>query len=113
MDRRNIIVKLLRRDLKSEIFLACKAKKPKFYANESLTPVRNSIMFALRKIRRSGNEGLIKGIFSTNGRVFAWIKPEQNSDRTVKILINCRERLEKFCVENVGKPLNDFDVRWP
>ena len=111
-DKRKIIVRFCRRDLKSNILQACRIKKPKFFANESLTPTRNTIMFALRKIRREKSD-LIKGIFTTNGRVFLSVKPESDSDRTVKIPMNTKDQLSKFCTENVGKSLDEYDIYWP
>ena len=51
-DRRNIIVKLCRRDLKGDILNACRQLKPDIYINESLTPIRNTIYYVIRKMRK-------------------------------------------------------------
>ena len=52
-DKRNIIFKLCRRDLVSEIFQSCKQFKDMegqqpFYVNSSLTPLRNKLFYILR-----------------------------------------------------------------
>jgi len=52
-DKRNIIFKMVRRDLKSDIRDACKSATPDIYVNESLTPVRDKIFFVLRKAKKS------------------------------------------------------------
>ena len=72
-DKRKIMVKLCRRDLKKDILNACKEIKPGFFINESLTPTRNTILYILRQIKREPNS-LLKGATTIDGRVFAWIK---------------------------------------
>ena len=52
-DRRNIIIKLCRRELKHDLITACKKyKPPNIFINESLTPTRNSIFFTLRQAKK-------------------------------------------------------------
>ena len=44
-DKGNIMFKLCNRDVKQNILKSCKVVKPnKFYINESLTPLRNTIL---------------------------------------------------------------------
>ena len=52
-DRRNIVVKLCRRDLKRDILFACRNIKPNMYVNENLTPLRSTILYVLRQAKKS------------------------------------------------------------
>jgi hypothetical protein len=67
--KRRIVVKLCRRDIKKDILFACRQLKPNFFANENLTPVRNTQMFVLRKMRRA-YEDKVLGCSSIDGTVF-------------------------------------------
>lgn len=114
-DRRNIIVKLCRKDLKHDILLACRDVKPNMYVNENLTPARNTIMYVLRQIRRKHSD-LISGCFSQDGRVFVWVKPSQDAStgsRNVRVAVNSHSGLDQFCLQYVGKPLATFLDKWP
>ena len=73
-DKRSIIIKLRRRDQKAGILHACRQFKPDFYVNESLSPTRSTIMYALRKARKQFPR-IISGCNSINGRVFVWLRP--------------------------------------
>ena len=59
-DRRNIVVRLCRKELVGTIFRHCKEMTPNFYVNESLTPVRHSICYALRTLKRKHGEIISK-----------------------------------------------------
>ena len=51
-DKRNIMFKPCNRDVKQNILKSCKVVKPKkFYINESLTPLRNTVLYVMRNIR--------------------------------------------------------------
>ena len=50
LDKRNIIVKLVRRENKRKIFTACRIRKPQnLYINESVSKTRSTILYVLRK----------------------------------------------------------------
>ena len=51
-DRRNIVIRFCRKDLVGTVFRHCKEQNPPFFVNESLTPVRNSICYALRMLKK-------------------------------------------------------------
>ena len=55
-DRRNIIVRFCRKDLMGTVFQHCKEMTPPFYVNESLTPLRSNICYALRTLKRKYNQ---------------------------------------------------------
>ena len=65
-DKRNIIIKLCRRDLVSEIYNACRQLRPKFFVNDSLTPTRSKIAYVLRQLKKKFPEK-IKGCRTYNG----------------------------------------------
>ena len=114
VDRRNIILKLCRRDVKADILHACRQLKPKFYVNESLTPTRNSIMYVLRCARKKPQSKVI-GCSSIGGRVFAWIKSPngaQMDNRNRRVPINTRSELETFCIDVLEEPLSNYIERW-
>ena len=86
-DRRDIIVKLCRRDIKNDIMSACRSIRPKFYVNEILTPTHSTILYVLRQAKRRKNR--LVGCSSMGGRVFAWIKSrDEPAGRDIRIPIN-------------------------
>ena len=111
-DRRKIIIKLCRRDLKRDILDACKQLKPGFFANESLTPTRNTIIFALRRMKRSSEDSPVKGTATIDGRVFVWIK-SSGASRDLRLSVNSRQKLEEFSLKYMKKPLSDYVTEWP
>ena len=111
-DRRKIIMKLCRRDLKKDILYACKQTRPGFFINESLTPTRNTILFALRKMKRTSDSSVVQGTSTLDGKVFAWVK-SQGSSRDLRVSVNTKAQLEEFSTKYLGKPLTDFVDDWP
>ena len=117
-DRRPIIVKFCRRDTKREV-LFCKRDNSDpnttLWTNESLTPKRRTIMFALRKIKRN-HPDVMTGCSTLEGHCFAYTKTprsinnSRSNDR--KHVINSHEALIDFCREFIKKPLNDFLDSW-
>ena len=110
-DKRKILVKLCRRDLKKDIINACKEMKPGFFVNESLTPTRNTILYALRMMKRESNSP-IKGTATIDGRVFVWIKKD-DSNHDQRILMNSPQKLEDFCLKMMNKPISNYINEWP
>ena len=115
-DRRNIIAKLCRRSLKRDIMYASKnqpTNAPRLYVNESLTPVRSTILFALRQMRKA-HPDLVVGCSSYDGRIFAYTKDPNNGAerRNRRHLVNSREMLLEFCRNYVKVPLESFLDSW-
>ena len=114
-DRRRIIVKLCRRDIKHQILYACREHKPKdLYINESLTPLRSKIMFALRKMKREPNSRIATA-GSNDGKVYVWVKHQHGSpegSRDVKIMVNTHSKLEEISMNIMGKPLTEYVENW-
>ena len=110
-DRRNIIVKFCRREMKKEILAACRKVKPKnLYINESLTPTRQSCAFALRKAKKDFPE-IISGTSSIDGKVYAWLKPPNGSKsgaKDIRVAINSPQKLKDFFVKSLNTPLCSY-----
>lgn len=116
-DRRGILVNFCRSDIKKDILAARKAVKPdNIYINEHLTPIRNTIMYLLRKAKHQFRDK-ISGCSSLGGRVFVWVRPpnpdapgpQQNS----RMQVNTHHQLDKFCTDILHTPLSTFIDTWP
>ena len=113
-DRRSIIAKLCRRSTKSDLMFACKNQpedSPRVYVNDSLTPIRNTIMYSLRQIRRA-HPRLVTGCSSYDGKVYAYTKDPIAGRRDRRHLVNSHSELIKFCSEHVKQPLEAFLESW-
>ena len=113
-NRRSTIIKLCRRDQKSYILNACRQLKPNIFVNESLTPIRGTIMCVLRKAKRQFPR-IFTGCHSRDGRVFVWFRRlnSSGSDKDTHQPINSKHRLEEFCSEVVRVPLDSLIENWP
>ena len=109
-DRRNIVVKLVRRDLKQDLIHASrKQMRPaKLFVFESLTPSRNTLLYALRQMKKSK---LIKGCTSYDGRIYAYTAAP-NLDKDIRHHISSYDSLKSFCVKFVKQPLEVFLESW-
>ena len=115
MDTRRIILKLCRRDIKGDILKACKQLKPKIYINESLTPVRSTIMYILRRAKKNPHSKVV-GCSSSGGRVFAYVKASdaaQQDARDKRVPVNTYSELQAFCQDVLKEPLANYVDRWP
>ena len=118
-DTRSIIVKLCRSDTKREILMAKRNHSDRsftLFINESLTPRRRTILFALRQMKRA-HPTLVTGCSSMDGRVYAYTKPDLVTDpnsrpRNIRHLVNTHEKLVEFCRHFVKKPLDSFLDSW-
>ena len=111
-DTRPIIAKFCHRSTKNDIVDASrKMKVPQLFINESLTPIRQTIAYVLRKGRREFPDK-VSGISTRDGRVFVWIKPPSPDARAIKRAINTRHELEDFCHRTLEKNLTHFIDNW-
>ena len=107
-DKRSLIIKFCRRDAKHDVLVASRrVKSKKLFANESLTPVRQSILYALRRAKRE-LPNIVTGTTTSNGSVFVFVKAAVEGGRDARIQINSSEKLENFCVTTLGKSVNHF-----
>ena len=125
-DRRGIQVRFCRRDIKRQIMLTKRDNSDPnhtLYSNESLTPKRRSILFALRRMKKKFGS-IVKGCTSQDGRIYAFTPHPSASivssatdtrsgrstarSKDIKHLINTQEALEKFSLEFLKQPLDSF-----
>ena len=111
IDRRSIIFKLCRRDVKSNILKACRTKKPPFYLNESLSPIRGSIMYVLRKARFDYPTKFGR-CFSEDGNVRVMMPEHDGSTVFRKITVNTRGELEELLLVKANCRSSKYNVRW-
>ena len=113
-DKRNIIVKLCRRETKRQLIISSRnqpSSSSLLYISESLTPRRSSILYALRRMKRT-HPTLVTGCTSIDGNVYAFTNPTSPGTRNVRHLLNDHDSLVKFCREQVKRPLDDFLENW-
>ena len=114
----NIIVKLVRRNLKLELIKASRSQNKdandKIFINESLTPQRSSVLQTLIRLKKVHK--VVKGATSLQGDVYAYMEHPAvaggsaagGRHRDTRHLINTKAQLEKFCVEYLRRPLSEF-----
>lgn len=96
-DRRPILVKFNKREIKDTVLMNCKSVKPtNLYINENLTPMRAKILSLLRRLKREKPQRLA-AVGSRDGRVYAWLKPPNPSAPNSKVFFNTLANVEKFC----------------
>ena len=111
IDRRSIIFKLCRREVKANILKACRTKKPSFYINESLSPIRSSIMYVLRKARLDYPTKFGR-CFSEDGNVKVMMPEHDGSTAFKKITVNTRGELEELLLVKANCRSSKYNVRW-
>lgn len=95
-DKRNIFVKLNKREDKQSILASCKTAKPSnLYINENLTPTRYKILTLLKLVRRA-QPSRLSAVGSRDGKVFAWIKFTDAATATKGIFSSILE-VENLC----------------
>ena len=114
-DHRDIIVKFLRRDLKKDLVMASRrVKAVNFFINDSLTPLRQTIAYVLRKAKRKFSN-IISGTSILDGKNYVWIHPPSPTAPNAKasrILVSTHDRLADFCTTYLNTPLCHFVEKW-
>ena len=117
-DRRGIMFKLCRRDLKYDILSACRQQKPKFFINESLTPTRNRILYILRRSKQK-YPAKIRSIRSFEGSVTVYLsplgRPLQGNvplSQLRRVTINTRRQLERLLEAELQTNLQELGLPW-
>ena len=118
-DKRNIILKLCRRDQVRDIFASCKTMRPPFYVNDSLTPTRNKICYVLRQLKKK-YPGKIKGCSSFNGVPRVFLQEQGPTTRhhfssrsgNQSINIATKLELEQFIHDHLDTTLNELSLSW-
>ena len=111
LGKRNIIVKLCRRDMKKQILIASKKQdkgaNEKLYCNESLSPLRRKMFNCLRKMK-ADDSTLVRGCSTMDGKVYAFTPPVAPNSRDQRHYIENMDSLQKFCREYVKQPIDRF-----
>ena len=111
VDKRPIIAKFCRRDMKRDILTASRRNRAEgLYVNENLTPKRRNIFNVLRRMRKS-HPGIVKGVTTYDGRVYAFTKPinpAATNPRDQRHLISDQVMLTNFCREFIKSSLDEF-----
>ena len=113
-DRRSIIARFCRRNVKYSILnKSRKAKRKDFYANESLTTTRQKIV---KSIRRAKNEhpNIVSGYQTVDGSISVWVKPpnpEAEGATCSRVKVNTLEELEEFCMRNFQRSASNYMPR--
>ena len=111
VDRRNIIVRFCRRNLKYDIINnARKAKPSGLFINESLTPVRQRITSAIRAAKRKFPD-VISGYNTVDGNIFLYIKPpnpQAPGARNTRMAVKTMQTLDDFCRRTFKHPVTHF-----
>ena len=117
-DRRNIVFKLCRRDLKYDILSACRQQRPKFFVNESLTPTRNKILSILRRAKNK-HPSTIKSLRSYEGSITVYLSPKgrptsqnQPLSQLRRVTVNTQRQLRGMLEEELQCSLEDLCSQW-
>ena len=114
-DKRSIIVKLCRRDLKQDLLTAARSVKPdRFFLNENLTPKRSTLLFALRQAKKKFPD-IISGCNTVDGKVYVYVKPPSSEPaaRNSRMTVNTLDGLKDFCGRVLKQPVSSLIDRWP
>ena len=112
-DKRNLIFKLCRRDLKFDILNACQQQRPDIYVNESLTSTRSNVMYILRKAREKHRDK-ISHCRTFDGKVTVFMNTPKSgpTEKKRKLVINTRDSLERFLREELKTTIEVLGVQW-
>ena len=117
-DRRNIIFKLCRRELKYDILSACRQQRPNYYVNESLTPTRNKVLYVLRQAKKKWPQK-IRNLRTSDGSISVYFLPPAASSQERlpfsqmrRITINTRRQLEDFISVELKSSMEELSVKW-
>ena len=122
-DRRQIIAKFCRRDVKRDLLIAKRSFSARFdrnsslFINESLTPRRRAIFYAARQMKKA-HPSIISGCSTLEGKICIYTRNPSDLSRpgeqlrSKRHIINSRESLQVFCDEYIKAPLERFLGSW-
>lgn len=111
-DKRNLIVKFVRRSKKHDIYKACGVKRPQgVYFSDSVSKTRHTIMYALRKAKQRDSTKFGK-VRTRDGNIRLEL-PNSDDSRTSKVVVvNTRRKLDELLRTRMGFDSSEFDCRW-
>ena len=114
-DRAPIIIKFCRRNIKSDVLMSARKKKPEnLFINECLTPTQQTISWVLRQAKKDCPD-IVSGSTTFDGKNYVWVKapnPNAPGAKDTRLLISTRARLEEFCSRTLKKRLSDYVDQW-
>ena len=111
-DKRNLIVKLVRRNKKHEIYKACGVKKLRdLFISDSVSKTRHTIMYALRKARDRDSSKFGK-IRTRDGNIRVQLPSSGSSQNSTIEVVNTRRKLEELLRTRLNIDSSEFDCRW-
>ena len=111
-DKRNIIMKLTRRENKHKILQACRRKKPQsLYFNESVSKTRSTIMYVLRKVKKDFPDKF-GSIMTEDCNVRIMLPSQEDPRRFNKEMVNTRRELDALLLTKLGHNYSRYNARW-
>ena len=111
--KKNFLVKFKNFDCKMKVINACRTQKPRFYANDDLTPEKQTVLYALRQARRRFPDK-VDGCSSTGGKIYAYMKSGATtatgggSRRNRRVAVGNLTKLRNFCIDELGTDMEHF-----
>ena len=111
-DKRNIIVKMVRRNKKHQIYQACAIKKPNaLYFGDSLSRTRHTICYCLRQAKKN-YPNKIGAIRVRDCNIRVQLPNLDNPRASSTHIINTRRKLDELLLTRLGVDSSAFDCRW-
>ena len=115
-DKGNIMFKLCNRYVKQHIFKSCNVVKPdNFYINESLTPLRNTILYVMWQTKKKHPSVINMQLQFIRRQCGVWLHAASASAKTKsrKIIINVKKELDLFLLQELNVKTTAFIDTWP
>lgn len=107
-DKRNIVLRFTHVGLRNDVLVTARRVKPGgLYVNENLTPGRSTILYVLRRVKKSHPEK-IDACGSHDGKIYVWLRSSTPNAKNSKIFINSENKLENFLEKSIGAKLCEF-----
>ena len=111
-DKRNLIVKFVRRETKSRILKACKIRKPSdIFFRESVSRTRNTILYVLRRVIKD-YPTKFKSCSTEDGNVRLFLPKPGEESFLIKATVNTREQLDKILLVGIGCTSEKYEPKW-
>ena len=112
--KKNLLVKFNNFENKMNVIRACRALKPNFYANDDLTPEKQTILYALRQCKKK-YPNKVDGCSSIGGQIFVYLKDSASTStstngRNRRIAVGNIGKLQKFCNDELDTELDQIIV---
>ena len=97
-------------EVKRDHMIAFRTAKPAhLFGNDDLTPVKASLLFKRRQLKKKRSEK-VAGCGSRESKLFILLKPPASDARPQRMFIRSEEHLNEVCVRTLGASLDDLVV---